>query len=316
MRVSFQKWHGCKNDFIVIFSSPNQTDLLSSLERQASSLCARDGSAISADGLLVLEFEESSSFVFAPKSVVIINQDGSRAANCGNGLRCVALACYKRALDLGREDDIPDSFELVVGENQFLCQFIESSPCENKLPAVSVSMGIPILNENNSWHVEAQTAVDSLKQKFSPSFALETIFTCHLSNQHIVMITDTLDQDFLTQVASSLQTSYSWDGMNVHLARMVPESQVDQWEMPAYCRKAASYYEILHWERGCGLTAACGSGASSLGASIFSEGFHSKEDSLGVKMPGGMVSVSQRGGGSTVNLLGSASFVYEGYLFV
>ena len=138
MIVPFEKWHGCKNNFIIIISSTNQTYLVPSLQRKAKKICTQDGSSIGADGIIVLDYIESLSFNFAPKKISIINKDGSLAKNCGNGLRCAALAAYKRAKDQNQDAHIPDTFELFLdGQSSFLCRFVESGkslPCNRPAP--------------------------------------------------------------------------------------------------------------------------------------------------------------------------------------
>ncbi len=312
MKIPFQKWHGCKNNFIVITASINQTDLIPSLQRQAHNLCNKDGSSIGADGILVLEYPDSLSFQFAPKQVVIINSDGSLAKNCGNGLRCAALACYQRALDNNQDSHIPDSFELFVEEKSFFCRFLESSV--EGLPYVSLSMGKPQINESNSWHDEAQTAVKALFKKSSQAPKLEGIHTCTLSNQHIILFVDQLKQDFLKELGHALQKGYSWDGINVHLAQ---NSSIDPKRIkgPAgVVSRESIVCDVLHWERGCGPTAGCGSGASSIAACLFADGFLSEQDCVVVRMPGGSVFIRQKNEKAPMEMIGPAQFIFDGSL--
>lgn len=309
MEVPFEKWHGCKNDFLVFFTHPNQKELLEALKKEASQLCSRDGSSVGADGLLVLEFDESSEKTFYPNQLIIINQDGSLAANCGNGLRCAALACYKRALDYERYLEIPDSFELPVMDQKFLCHFSEKKGTSNLPQSVTISMGTPKIDEANSWHHEAVEAIQNLS-----SNSFQKISTCTLSNKHIVLETDqALDEKSFYDLASKLQVGFSWDGINVHLAKELNQAPKDA---PSFIQQSVSLYSILHFERGVGPTQGCGSGASSLAASVFSDGFSEEGDSIGIKMPGGFVSVTYRGENNPLELTGPASFVFSGHIFL
>lgn len=311
MKVPFQKWHGCKNNFLVIFSTPNQKELLEALKKKAPSLCSKDGSSIGADGILLLQFEESSPPTFTPKKLVIINQDGSEAQNCGNGLRCAALACYKRALDYPRKIEIPDSLELAVRDNTFLCRFSDKFDSLGLPDSVTVSMGTALLNEDNSWHGEAIKALEELRLSLTPSLSLESTSTCDLSNKHIVLLTGAeLDEKALGKLAKKLQHSYSWDGINVHMAKELEDKETKNF--PSFLGNASSFYEVLHWERGCGPTQGCGSGACSLAASVFAEGFLEDGDTVAIKMPGGFVGVTSRGKNTPLELKGPASFVFEG----
>ena len=119
MIVDFEKWHGCRNDFLVIWSTHNEANyLLGSLQRQASALCSRKGEGVGADGLLILLTESRADL--KPDKLVIINADGSLASNCGNGLRCAALSVYKKICQYGHVSDEPEFIELKVKENIFI----------------------------------------------------------------------------------------------------------------------------------------------------------------------------------------------------
>ena len=311
MRISFQKWHGCKNNFIVIFATKNQTYLIPSLQSQAQKLCEKDGSSIGADGILVLEYQESSAFQFAPENLVIINQDGSLAKNCGNGLRCAALACYKRAKDQNKDSHIPDSFELKIDNQAFFCRLLEGQ--KQEFPLVSLSMGIPKLDQENSWFQEAKNTVECFFKKSNIAPRLEKISCCDLSNRHIVLFVDKIDSKFLGEIGPFLQKNHSWDGINVHLAKELPKTPAHTKIPQHFLSTNSLYFECLHWERGCGFTKACGSGASSIGASLFSEGFLSPEDSVLVKMPGGSVAIKQKSEATPVEMIGSANFIFDGF---
>lgn len=312
MKVSFQKWHGCHNDFVVIFSNPNQKELLEALREKASEICSREGTGIGADGILILEFEPSLSMNFHPSKLTIINQDGSIAKNCGNGIRCAALACFKRAHEHTRPVDIPDSFELVVEDNTFLCHFSEKKDSEGLPSSVSVTMGIPSLNEKNSWHETALKAVEEGLKELDLKLNLDSINTCELSNNHIVLVTqDELSAEALDLLATKLQTSCGLDGVNVHLAREKTEIMSEK-KLPSFLKNCSSFYDIIHWERGVGPTQACGSGASSLAACVFAEGFITEDESIAVKMPGGALCLSKRGESAPLEMCGEAQFVFDG----
>ena len=312
MKVPFQKWHGCKNNFIVIFASVNQTYLIPSLQREAHKLCNKDGSSIGADGILVLEYPETIQFEFAPKKLAIINSDGSIAKNCGNGLRCAALACYKRAKDQGRDSFIPDSFELAVEEHLFLCRFMQGS--SGGLPFLSISMAKPQLDKVNPWHQEAVSAVKKVFATSKQAPKLQEVHTCTLSNEHIVVGVEHLDDKFLKEIGSALQQGYSWDGINVHLAVSTEEDPKQNRGPKGVISDESMVYKVNHYERGCGPTAACGSGASSVAAAAFAEDFLSENDCVIVKMPGGSVFIRQKSKNSPLEMIGPAEFVFSGEL--
>jgi diaminopimelate epimerase len=81
VKLSFEKYSGCGNDFILIDNRSLQFPISQSLIQQ---LCHRK-QGIGADGLILLENAE-----FAHARMRIFNSDGSEAEMCGNGLRCFA----------------------------------------------------------------------------------------------------------------------------------------------------------------------------------------------------------------------------------
>lgn len=88
--ISFVKYSGCGNDFVII---DNRQHALSLSPHAIKQLCHRHH-GIGADGLIFLE---SSQLPQTPYRMKIFNADGSEAEMCGNGLRC--LAHYIRSLD-------------------------------------------------------------------------------------------------------------------------------------------------------------------------------------------------------------------------
>lgn len=92
-RLSFNKYHGLGNDFIVVdLQDPGEI----SVER-AIALCDRHF-GIGADGVLIVSPPERSG---SRATMRVINSDGSRPEMCGNGLRCVVLHLCREAGEEG-----------------------------------------------------------------------------------------------------------------------------------------------------------------------------------------------------------------------
>lgn len=87
--LSFTKYHGNGNDFIIFDAISLNPRPLTWVVHQATSLCNRT-TGIGADGIIVLT--QQKSFIHMD----VINADGSIAANCGNGLRCAAEHVFKQ----------------------------------------------------------------------------------------------------------------------------------------------------------------------------------------------------------------------------
>jgi diaminopimelate epimerase len=85
MIITFSKYHGAGNDFILIDNRKGLSDLSSS---QVAQLCDRH-KGIGADGMILLE--ESDKYDF---SMRYFNADGKEASLCGNGGRCIVLFAH------------------------------------------------------------------------------------------------------------------------------------------------------------------------------------------------------------------------------
>lgn len=90
MAVSFHKYEGAGNDFIII---DNRAGTFGALEEIVRALCDRRF-GIGADGLMLLEEDREAQF-----RMRYFNSDGPEATMCGNGGRCMAL--FARHLEIG-----------------------------------------------------------------------------------------------------------------------------------------------------------------------------------------------------------------------
>lgn len=92
MNISFCKFHGFGNDYIVVESA--QLSEISSISEFAQTICQRHYGA-GADGIAVLEKLDGDS---ADYNCRIINPDGSEASFSGNGTRCAAAYLHYQKL--------------------------------------------------------------------------------------------------------------------------------------------------------------------------------------------------------------------------
>lgn len=310
MKIHFEKWHGCQNDFIVVWTNTNESKyLLPSLQRQANKLCNRQGLGIGADGILVLNQLPGEAL---PTNLTIINQDGSKAKNCGNGLRCAAASIYSRHQEEAKKSEELNQVNLSVEGRNFHCQFFPGDK-PNAIPMISVDMGLIKLNAQNTWHQGMQSQLAD--EKLADQKELGEVFSADIGNQHLVFLSDSCHNplEMLKEIGPKLQKSAHWDGINVHIAL---ESTWQDSELnlakKSLGAQVGDLYEAWVFERGVGLTQACGSGACAIGASVLAQGFANRDEWIGIKMPGGTVFVKQIDPNESVLLAGSASFVFSG----
>lgn len=330
MDIKFEKWHGAQNDFIVLHLPVLDRDLLlGSLRRQASRLCHRHR-GIGADGILVLWTRAGQE---APESLSIVNSDGSIALNCGNGLRCAMGSVLKNQGEMktsssgpkrpggggkGFAADERDALYLEVEGRSMVCRQLGKI---GSTYYIAVEMPSADLNEKVEWWEtgkhELTEAIDQTKKTRGLSSLEYEAHGVEVGNKHIVIISDSMDRDWILAVGPKLQKSSHWDGINVHGAKLSPFNEKDQSRAGQEIGGSlGSLFQVWVWERGAGETMACGSGAVALGVQHLASGIEDRDEWVGVDMPGGRLYVKQDSADALPILAGPAEFVYEGILTI
>lgn len=310
MRMSFEKWQGSLNDFIVIRLSDADGQIVQeATQRVAPRLCSRR-QGIGADGILLLIGNERSSP--RPHSLVIINSDGSLAANCGNGVRCAVASILRTASQAGRSQ--PDADEWDVIELQVESQVITSRILRQTTDwaFVTVEMGVPKLGDVLPWHQDAVQAVRTAAA--AAGLSDYSLSTCEIGNPHLVIATPHASPALARALGPALQKTPLTSGINVHVVRPVTLSSRDHTLARGDLGggEVGDALQAFVWERGAGETMACGSGVAAIAAVSFAEHLTSRADWVAVDMPGGRLYARQDDAKSTVTLAGPATFVFDG----
>lgn len=301
MFLGFEKWHGCRNDFVVIWISDQDGDVVEgSLKRQGKALCDRHA-GIGADGILVLRTRKRGDLM--PYRLTIINSDGSIAKNCGNGIRCAALSVLKAHREKGDPKALPELVELEVEGEALTARFMRPA---GTYPLVCVEMGVPKLGAAVAWEEDAQRDAKKLG-------AFSEIGVCEIGNPHVVLTTDAASRELVLKVGPALQTSPLADGINVHLIKPLTLTDRDQARAGAELgHRLSEGYQVFVWERGAGETMACGSGAAAVGALALASGLVDRDEWIAVDMPGGRLYVKHESPTEPVLLAGPGAFVFDG----
>lgn len=291
MFLQFEKWHGCSNDFLVIKTDPaNEEMIRNALVRQAKRICDRH-TGVGADGILLLAFSHENLTDF---QLTIINSDGSIAANCGNGLRCAAGYVNKNA------QEFQQFINFNVNDRIFTSSIIKNTP---EAPIVQINMGQAVMGPEVSWH-EKSSAAEALKNTLGPFYVFE------IGNPHIVF--ETSPDERIKIFGPQLQSSILEDGINVHFAESCEITKEDQkLAQKNLGSEISELYKMIIWERGAGLTLACGSGACAVASKSIFDGLYQPGDWIAVDMPGGRVYVMHEDA-NELFLAGAANFVYKG----
>ena len=276
MAMKFWKMHGLGNDYIVI---DNRDEKIGDAEATAlaQKLCERRFS-VGADGLLFV-----SNSAVADVKMRIFNADGSEAEMCGNGIRCFAKYCYEN--NVARKNEL--SVETLAGVKRTWLTV------ENQaVKSVMVDMGTPTLDRSKIPMLGKGTCINENLQINEEQYRI----TClSVGNPHCVVFVDKVD-DFPVQLVGPKIENHSLfpKKTNVEFVQVLNRNEL----------------KVRVWERGCGETLACGTGACAAVAA----------GNLLQKV-GGKVTVHLLGGDLEVEyaerlfLSGPAEKVFEGKLF-
>jgi diaminopimelate epimerase len=205
----------------------------------------------------------------------VTNADGSIPQMCGNGLRCVA----RWLADKGEASGV---FKIDT----------DAGPLEVRLDGdeVEVDMGAPELNGPACPEAPLVGAEFDVEGKKVPGTFVS------MGNPHLVLETDA-DPELAKRTAPALQASERFpEGVNVGYCDPRNDGEVD----------------LVVYERGSGLTEACGTGACAAVAALVARGFAQVGDPIRVHLPGGALTVTVHE--DNIVMKGPARMAFSGQL--
>ena len=226
---------------------------------------------VGSDGLVLIG---SSPVPEADYTMHIYNADGSEAMMCGNASRCIGKYLYERGLTDKREIRL-----LTLSGVKTLQLHISHDIVE----CVTVDMGEPVLED------EAQ---------FISSRGLNKGVFVSMGNPHYVIFTD--DVDLVGEMGRILEYHPSCpQRCNIEFAHVLPPSQ-----------EGSTTIRTRVWERGSGITLACGTGAcaTAVAACLTRRAGRTSD----IVMDGGTLHIEWRESDNHVYMTGPAEFVFDG----
>jgi diaminopimelate epimerase len=276
MSLQFTKMHGLGNDFMVI-DGINQSI---HLEKEDIIALGKRDTGIGFDQCLLIEPSPEAGIDFFYR---IFNADGQEVGQCGNGARCLARFVHHYGLTSKTH------ITVATKTTRMRLQLNDDN-------SVTVDFGLPILNPTHiPITMPHQADYYYLPLKNGSSHPVHAV---SLGNPHAV----TVVTDLLTTPVASL-------GKEISEHPLFPE-QANAGFMSI---RNAGHIDLRVYERGCGETRACGSGA--VAAAVVGRLFHQLAPRVEVSLPGGTLIVEWFDESSPIRLTGPAVFVYEGKLF-
>lgn len=202
----------------------------------------------------------------------IFNADGSEAKMCGNGIRCVGKYVY----DKGYTDKKKLTIETLSGIKTLDLQVVGG-----KVKTVAVDMGKAEVSENMTLSIDGD----------------EVICTpVSVGNPHAVIFVSNIDEAPLMTLGPKMEHHPAFpDGVNNEFIEVVDSHTL----------------RMRVWERGSGVTMACGTGACASTAAAIKNGYCSFDEDISVILDGGTlkIRISQD---YSVTMTGPAEMIYEG----
>jgi diaminopimelate epimerase len=276
MNIKFTKMHGLGNDFIVI----NGINQPINLDPQQIGAMAQRNTGIGFDQCLLIEPSHQEGVDFNYR---IFNADGQEVGQCGNGARCLAL--FAKYYGLTTKNQLTIATKTTKMDLHILSD-----------QRVRVEMGIPKLTPRDIPLIAQQQSAE-----YTLELANNEIVHLHalsVGNPHAVLLV----QDVQTAPVSAL-------GKQISLHPYFPE-QANVGFMQIV---NPQHIKLRVYERGCGETQACGSGA--VAAAAAGRLYHNLDKQIKVTLPGGDLVIDWPEVTEPICLTGPAVFVYEGTLF-
>jgi len=271
--MRFTKMHGIGNDYVYINGYCESVDDPAAL----APVIADRHFGVGGDGLILLLPPDDG--VEAHVRMRMFNADGSEAEMCGNGIRCVC----KLAHDSGVCTENP--MKVQTGNGVLSLDYTLDD--DGRVAMVTVDMGEPILEPR-------RVPVDESKLDAS----LQNAVFVSMGNPHVVLFHDDVVSLDLTALGPKLEHHPAFPRrINAHWVQVLGDDEV----------------VMRTWERGSGITLACGTGACAVCVAGVLAGKTSRQ--VVAHLPGGDLQLNWDEATHHVFMTGPATTVFEGQWF-
>jgi len=272
-RIQFTKMHGAGNDYIYV--NTMVYDIPN--PEQVSIEWSKPHFGIGSDGLILIGKATQED---ADYSMRIFNNDGSEAMMCGNGTRCVAKYLH----DKGITDKNPIRLQTLSGIKILNLHLDE----EGLVDTVTVDMGEPRLSQPEQFD---ESAGDTLKADFR-SFRGTFV---SMGNPHFVTFVEDIKDIDIEKFGKILERDEAFpQRCNIEFAQLTGQGEV----------------RTRVWERGSGITWACGTGACATAVASFLTGRTDRK--VKIVMDGGTLEIEWNENDNHIYMTGPAAISFEG----
>ncbi len=227
------------------------------------------------DGMIWISPSEIADF-----KMRIFNADGSEAKMCGNGIRCVGKYVY----DKGYTDRTELTIETLSG-----IRTLKLEVKDGAVASVTVDMGQAVTEEEMELSLNVGLDAGAEAKRI-------TCMPVSMGNPHAVTFVEDAEAVPLEKLGPAVEKHPEFPGgVNAEFVQVLGENKL----------------RMRVWERGSGVTLACGTGACASAAAAVKKGFCRPGEPVYVQLDGGTLAIRIQPD-STVFMTGPAEFVYEG----
>lgn len=272
--VKFTKMHGAGNDYIYVDSTRYPIENPERLSKTWSA----PHTGIGSDGLVLIGRSEKADF-----SMRIFNADGSEAMMCGNASRCIG----KYLFDYGLTEKTEIALDTPSG-----IKILKLHVADGKVDTVTVDMGKPA---DEPADYDGKGAKPMKEQPIEVDGTRYIGTTVSMGNPHLVIFVNDIAEIDLPTIGPKLENHPLFPGrINVEFAQVLSDGKI----------------RMRVWERGSGITQACGTGACATAVAASLTGRSGRKSII--IMDGGSLTIEWDIATKHVLMTGAATKVFDG----
>lgn len=273
-KIHFTKMHGAGNDYIYV-----NTLLYDVNDPNSASVRWSDRhKGIGGDGLVLICRPTTDA---ADYRMRIFNADGSEAMMCGNASRCIGKYLYERGLT----DKTEIKLETLSGIKTLMLHLDNEG---KTVESVTVDMLEP-LTENHRQYADLSGGI-----LLAEGRRFEGTFVC-MGNPHFVTFLNDIDTIDIARYGAVMERDSNFpERCNIEFAQILSDGAI----------------RTRVWERGSGITMACGTGACATAVAAALTGRASRRSEI--RMDGGTLQIEWRTTDNHVYMTGPAEIVFDG----
>ncbi|PGS48379.1 diaminopimelate epimerase [Bacillus sp. AFS041924] len=277
----YTKMHGLGNNYIYVnmFEEKIREEELANLAVDVSNI----NTGIGSDGMILICPSDVANV-----KMRVFNNDGSEAKNCGNGLRCVAKYAFEHGIVRNTSFTI-ETISTIVNATVHVENDIVNQ--------VTVNMGKPIFQRslipmigNEQEYAKDQILFEEKSYEFSG---------VSMGNPHAVFEVSDIKKAPLTTLGPIVEKHKLFpESVNVEFIECLPHNEIN----------------FVVWERGSGVTQACGTGACAAVVAMIQDGKYQRDEAITVHLQGGDLQITWSTDGD-VWMKGPAVTITEGIYY-